>query len=58
MRYSDDNWIQQYKGLFCVLNAAEQIVMWKMTKGLAADDVEDILHKLKERFDNQGICLE
>ena len=58
IRYSDDNWIQQYKGLFCVLNAAGQIVTWKMTKGLAVTDVKDMLHKLQERFHSQGICLE
>ena len=58
IRYSDDNWILQYKGLFCVLNAAGQIVTWKMTKGLAVTDIEDMLHKLQERFHSQGICLE
>lgn len=54
VRYSDDNWIQQYKGLFCDLNVAGQIVTWKMTKGLAVADIEDMLHKLQEKFHNQG----
>lgn len=42
VRQADDNWINQYKGLFCVLNAAGHVVTWKMTKGLAMDDVEDM----------------
>ena len=58
VRHADDSWIKQYKGLFCVLNSVGQVVTWKMTKGLAVDDVEDILHRLQNRLQVQGVQLE
>ncbi len=58
VRQADDNWIKQYKGLFCVLNAAGQVVTWKMTKGLAIDDVKDIMQALHTRFQLQGVTLQ
>ena len=47
IRHTDNSWVKQYKGLFCVLNSAGQVVTWKMTKGLAVDDVNDKTDSLK-----------
>lgn len=58
VRHGDDSWTKQYKGLFCVLNSAGQVLTWKMTKGLAVDDVKDLLQQLQERFEVQGVQLE
>ena len=57
-RQSDDRWIKQYQGLFCILNANGQVVTWKLTKGLAVNDVEDVLIALKTRLQQHGCQLE
>ena len=57
VRSVDDKWIKQYKGLFCVLNAEGQVLTWKITKGLAMDHVQDMLERLKNRLQHQGVTL-
>ena len=58
MRQGDNKWINQLKGLFCVLNACGQVVTWKMTKGIAMEHVEDIMHALCRRLQCQGVTLQ
>ena len=55
LRQGDNQWINQLKGLFCVLNEAGQIVTWKITKGIAMEYVEDIMHALYTRLQGQGV---
>lgn len=57
VRSADNRWIKQYKGLFCVLNANEQVMTWKLTKSLSFDEIEVCLHQLHERLRSQGILV-
>ena len=57
-RQADGNWVKQYKGLFCVLNAAGQVVTWKMTESLKLDDAEPILRALHNRLQRQSVHLQ
>lgn len=57
IRQVDDNWIKQYKGLFCVLNTVGQVATWQITKGLTID-VQHLLERLRNRFLMQGVILE
>ena len=52
-RDGDKRWIIQYKALFCVLDIG-QVVTWKLTPGLAFDNVKDTLVALKQRLTTQG----
>ena len=58
MRQGDSKWVNQFKGMFCVINAAGQIVTWKMTKGLSMEHVEDIIEALHRRLQQQGVTLQ
>ena len=54
MRQGDNKWINQLN-----LNAAGQIVTWKMTKGIITMEyVEDIMHALCRRMQRQGVTLQ
>lgn len=57
IRSVDDKWINQYKGLFCVLNSEGQVLSWKITKGLALHHVQDMLESLRNRLHQQGVSL-
>ena len=54
VRSADNKWIQQYTGLFCILNADGKVLTWKMTKRLSFQHAENVLLALKERLDAQG----
>ena len=41
-----------------MLNSIRQLLMWKITKGLSVDAVEDILQGLQERFHAQSVEVE
>ena len=41
-----------------LINAAGQVVTWKMTKGIAMEHVEDIMHALCRRLQSQGVTLQ
>ena len=54
VRQADSKWIQQYAGLFCVLNADGQILSRKMTKSLAFENIRDNLISLQRRLQRRG----
>lgn len=56
-RDMDKRWITQYNSLFCVLNSDGQVLTWKLTPGVAFNNVEDQLLQLKSRFQCQGKIL-
>ena len=58
IRQVEGRWIKQYKGLFCVMNAAGQVVTWKLTKNLSFEEVEDVLSNLNQRLRMQGLNLQ
>lgn len=49
-REVDGKWIEQYNGLFCVLNSVGEILTWKLTKGLSFLSIEDQLIGLQHRL--------
>ena len=50
----DGDWIQQYSGLFCVLNNEGEVLTWKLTKNLRFDSIEEQLKNLQQRLQSQG----
>ena len=58
VRPADKQWVKQYSGLFCVLNADGEVLCWKMTKTLSFDHMEDVLIALKNRLLRQEKQLE
>lgn len=53
VRLMDNKWVNQYTGLFCILNAAGNVITWKMTKALSFEHVEDVLISLRTRLQSQ-----
>lgn len=48
VRKCDKKWINQYSGLFCVLNEVGQILTWKMTRSVSFEDIKQPLSCLYE----------
>ena len=48
VRLVDNQWIKQYSGLFCILNAEGEVLSWKMTKTLSFNHTRDVLITLNE----------
>ena len=58
VRQADSKWINQFKGLFCVLNSCGQVLTWRLTSSLAFSNVENLLVLLHQRLQSQGITVE
>ncbi len=53
-REVDGKWIEQYSGLFCVLNSEGEVLSWKLTKDLSFVSIEDQIVGLKHRLQQYG----
>lgn len=49
----EQKFISSFKNLFIVLNENGQILDWRLTKSTAFQEIDDLLHKLKERVNKQ-----
>jgi hypothetical protein len=54
VRSADGRWVEQYSGLFCVLNSEGQVLTWKLTKDLKFSSIEKQLDHLQHRLLSQG----
>ena len=53
-REGDGNWVEQYSGLFCILNANREILTWKLTKNLHFESVAIQISNKSTTTVNQG----
>ena len=53
-RQADGKWVEQYSGLFCILNCVGEVLTWKFTKNLKFSSVEDQMNGLQQRLISQG----
>ncbi len=50
----DGCWVEQYSGLFCVVNGIGEVITWKLTKNLSFETVHTQLQNLQDRLKGEG----
>jgi hypothetical protein len=57
-RDADGHWVEQYEGLFCILNSDGEVLTWKLTKSLRFECIKEQVVMLKERLLQHGKTVE